>query len=62
MEVSFELSAVLREGDTYMNTTSIAVCTLGYLLVSKMVRKMRPRPPMMAKAMAKPERIFSEVL
>jgi len=44
-----------------MKTTSIATCTCGYRLVSKMVSRIKPAPPMMANAIAKPDKIFSEV-
>ena len=48
--------------NTYMKTASMAWWTLGKRLVSKIVKKIKPKPPIIAKAMAKPDRIFSVML
>jgi hypothetical protein len=62
----FSLADILAENplrqETYMKTANIAWWTLGKRLVSKMVKKIKPKPPMIAKAIAKPDRIFSVML
>jgi hypothetical protein len=45
-----------------MKTANMAWWTLGKRLVSKIVKKIKPKPPMIAKAIAKPDRIFSVML